>query len=78
MSIVNLVDYDKKIGGLMLAHTSNMVQNRFLGCQWSLWMLFVLLEFAWKREVSAIINPAKIGMILRLREFPESIQMVRG
>ncbi len=35
-------------------------------CWWSLWLLFVLFEFAWKREVSAIINPAKIGMILRL------------
>ncbi len=37
-------------------------------CWWSLWMLFVLFEFACKREVSAIINPAKIGMILRLPE----------
>ncbi len=41
-------------------------------------MLFVLFEFAWKREVSAIINLAKIGMILRLPELPESNQMVRG
>ncbi len=47
-------------------------------CWWSLWMLFVLFEFAWKREVSAIINPAKIGLILRLPEPPESNQMVRG
>ncbi len=37
---------------------------------WSLWMLFVLFEFACKREVSAIINPAEIGMILRLPELP--------
>ncbi len=46
-------------------------------CWWSLWVFFVLFEFAWKREVSAIINPAKIGMILRLSELPESNQMVR-
>ncbi len=30
-----------------------------------------------KKEVSAIINPAKIEMILRLPELPESNQMVR-
>ncbi len=47
-------------------------------CWWSLWMLFVLVEFAWKREVSAIINPAKIGMILRLPVLSKSNQMVRG
>ncbi len=41
-------------------------------------MLFVLFEFAQQREVSAIINPAKIGMILRLPELPESNQMVKG
>ncbi len=41
-------------------------------------MLFVLFEFAQKREVSAIINPAEIGMILRLLELPESNQMGRG
>ncbi len=46
-------------------------------CWWSLWMLFVLFEFAWKREVCAIINPAKIGMILRLSMLPESNQMIR-
>ncbi len=40
-------------------------------------MLFVLFEFM-EKEVSAIINPAKIGMILRLPELPESNQMVRG
>ncbi len=44
----------------------------------SLWMLFVLFEFALKREVSAVINPAKIGMILRVPVLPESNQMVRG
>ncbi len=41
-------------------------------------MLFVLFKFAWKREVSAIINPANIVMISRLPELPESNQMVRG
>ncbi len=55
-----------------------MCGTRRKWCWWSLWMLFVLFEFAWKREVSAIINPAKIGMILRLHVLPESNQMVRG
>ncbi len=40
-------------------------------------MLFVLFEFAWKREVCAIINPAEIGMILRLPMHLESNQMVK-
>ncbi len=61
--------------------TSSLISHEktLLGdCWWSLWMLFVLFEFAWKREVSAIINPAKIGMTLRLPELPESNQMVKG
>ena len=46
-------------------------------CWWSLWIVFVLFEFVWKREVCAIINPAKIGMILKLPMLPESNQMLR-
>ncbi len=46
-------------------------------CWWSLWMLFVFYEFAWKREVSAIINPAKIGIILKLHMLPECNQIDR-
>ncbi len=44
-------------------------------CWWSFWIVFVSFEFAWKRDVCAIINPAKIGMILRLFMFPELNQM---
>ncbi len=46
-------------------------------CWWSLWILFVLFEFGWKREVCAIINPAKIGMILKLPMLSALNQMVR-
>ncbi len=49
----------------------------FRWCWRSHWILFVLFEFASKREVIAIINPAKIGMILRLPALPESNQMVK-
>ncbi len=47
-------------------------------CWWSLWILFVLFGFAWIREVCSIINPAKIGMILKLSMPPESNQMIKG
>ncbi len=39
--------------------------------------IICFVEFAWKREVSANINPAKIGMMLRLPMLPESNQMLR-
>ncbi len=48
-----------------------------IACWWSLWILFALFEFAWNMEVSAIINSAKIEMILRLLMLPESNQMVK-
>ncbi len=41
-------------------------------------MVTLDVEFVRKREVSAITNPAKIGMILRLPMLSESYQMVRG
>ncbi len=45
-------------------------------CWWSLWMLFVLFEFAWKREVLAIINSTKVGMMFYLSFLPKSICIV--